>query len=83
MYIIILESPAEKFFKRLDKVNQIKIREKLRELENNPQLGIPLAGNLAGLWKLRIGDYQAIYQIINQELIVLVLKIGPRKNIYD
>lgn len=83
MYTIILGSPAEKFLKKLDKPEQIRIRNKLRELENNSQLGIPLVGNLAGLWKLGIGDYRAIYQIRNQELIVLVLKIGHRKNIYD
>lgn len=83
MHTIILENSAEKFLKKLDKPEQIRIRNKLKELENNPQLGIPLVGNLAGLWKLRIGDYRAIYQIRNQELIILILKIGHRKNIYD
>ena len=83
MYKIIFEKKAFDFFKKLDKPIQERIGRKIQELSNDPQVGIPLVGNLTGLWKLRIGDYRAIYQIINGELIVLVLKIGHRKNIYD
>ncbi len=83
MYEVILQKPAERFLKKLDKDNQKRIVNKLKELENNPKLGVPLVGNLAGLWKIRIGDCRAIYQIRNEELIVLVLNIGHRKNIYD
>ena len=83
MYEVILQKPAERFLKKLDKQNQRRIINKLKELEKNPKLGAFLIGNLAGLWKLRVGDYRAIYQIRNEELIVLVLDIGHRKNIYD
>ena len=57
--------------------------KKFNELEKNPELGKPLTANLAGLWSLRFGDYRAIYQIKQSELIILVLKLGHRKNIYD
>jgi mRNA interferase RelE/StbE len=83
MYEVILQKPAEKFLKKLDKENQKRVISKLKELENNPHIGIPLVGNLTGLWKLRIGDYRAVYQIDDDKLIVLVLKIGHRKNVYD
>jgi mRNA interferase RelE/StbE len=83
MYEVRLMSPAEKFFKKLERSNQQRLMKKLSELENNPRIGIPLTGNLAGLWKLRIGDYRAIYQIKDNELLVLVLRLGHRKNIYD
>ncbi len=83
MYEVILQKPSERFLKKLDKENQKRIVAKLKELEKNPKLGVPLVANLAGLWKLRIGDYRAVYQIKNEELIVLVLDIGRRKNIYD
>lgn len=83
MYEVILQKPAERFLKKLDKENQRRIINKLKELERNPKLGVLLVGNLAGLWKFRIGDYRAIYQIKNEELIVLVLDIGHRKNVYD
>ena len=82
MYKIILERPAERFFRKLDRKEQERIAKKANELSLNPKLGKPMVGKLAGLWSLRIGDYRAIYQIRHDKLIVLVLKIGHRKNIY-
>jgi mRNA interferase RelE/StbE len=83
MYSVIFQSRAEKFLKKLDGIHQKMIVEKLKELEQNPELGKPLTGNLTGLWSLRIGDYRTIYQIKHNELIILILKIGHRKNVYD
>ena len=82
MYEVILENPAEKFLKKINAKEQERIIEKLRLLKENPHLGIPLIGDLSGLWKLRIGDYRAIYKIEKEKLIAFVLKIGHRKNVY-
>ena len=83
MYDIILEKKSENFFRKLERKEQERITKKFNELEKNPELGKPLTANLAGLWSLRFGDYRAIYQIKQSELIILVLKLGHRKNIYD
>ncbi|MBS3155595.1 type II toxin-antitoxin system RelE/ParE family toxin [Candidatus Woesearchaeota archaeon] len=83
MYRIILEKKPEKIFRKLERKEQERITKKFNELEKNPELGKPLTANLAGLWSLRFGDYRAIYQIKQSELIILVLKLGHRKNIYD
>ena len=83
MYKIILEKKPENFFRKLERKEQERISKKFNELEKNPELGKPLTANLAGLWSLRIGDYRAIYQIKQNELVILILKLGHRKNIYD
>lgn len=83
MYNLIIQTSAEKFLKKLDKKNQERILNKFEDLKKNPELGVPLTGNLAGLWKLRIGDYRAIYQIKNSELLIFILRVGHRKNIYQ
>lgn len=83
MYKIILEKKPENFFRKLERKEQERIAKKFNELEKNPELGKPLTANLAGLWSLRFGDYRAIYQIKQNEFIILVLKLGHRKNIYD
>ena len=84
MYELRLEKPAKRFLKKLkDNEDKKRIIKKFRELEKNPELGKPLTGKLAGLWSLRIGNYRAIYQIRKSELLIIVLKIGYRKNIYD
>jgi len=83
MYKIILEKKSESFFRKLEKKEQEIIVKKFNELEKNPELGKPLTASLAGLWSLRFGDYRAIYQIKQNELVILILKLGHRKNIYD
>ncbi len=82
MYKIILEKKPENFFRKLEKKEQERIAKKFSELEKNPELGKPLTANLAGLWSLRFGDYRAIYAIKHNELVILVLKLGHRKDIY-
>jgi len=79
----MLEKKSENFFRKLERKEQERITKKFNELEKNPELGKPLTANLAGLWSLRFGDYRAIYQIKQSELIIFVLKLGHRKNIYE
>ncbi|MDD5267428.1 MAG: type II toxin-antitoxin system RelE/ParE family toxin [Methylococcales bacterium] len=51
-------------------------------LDNPRAIGKALQGNLKGLWRYRVGDYCLVCQIFNSELIVMVLEIGHRKDIY-
>jgi mRNA interferase RelE/StbE len=83
MYKIIFDNSAADFFRKLDNTEKKRIGKKIESLKENPHAGIPLTGNLAGLWKLRIGDYRAVYQVKNNELIILILKLGHRKNVYN
>ncbi len=82
MYEIKFKEKAFRYFNKLNKFDQKKIGKKIEKLKENPQLGIPLIGNLSGLWKLRIGKYRIIYQIRKAELLIFILDIGHRKNIY-
>jgi len=83
MYKIIFEKQPIDFFNKLDKNLQERIGKKIEKLKQNPKEGIPLIGNLAGQWKLRIGDYRLIYQIFQDKLLILIVNAGHRKNIYD
>jgi len=44
--------------------------------------GDPLRKDLAGFWKYFVGSYRIIVEIRDQELIVLVVRVGHRKNVY-
>lgn len=80
---IVLSLKANNFLNKIkDNKEKERIEKKLKKLKENPELGKPLAGNLSGLWSLRIGKYKAIYQIKNNELLIFILRIGHRKNIY-
>lgn len=47
------------------------------------RFGKPLRPELAGLWRYRVRDYRLICQIQDQRLLVLVVSVGHRKNVYD
>ncbi|HLD55293.1 MAG TPA: type II toxin-antitoxin system RelE/ParE family toxin [Candidatus Nanoarchaeia archaeon] len=83
MFEIIFKKPAKKFIEKLDKIEQKQIFTKIKQLKNNSQLGKPLIGNLSGLWRLRVNKYRIIYEIKKSELIIYILQIGHRKNIYE
>jgi mRNA interferase RelE/StbE len=82
MYDIQFEQKASKSFNKLERQAQLQIGKKIEQLKTNPHIGKPLIGNLSGYWKLRIGKYRAIYQRYEGKLIIIVLDIGHRKNIY-
>ena len=82
-YKILLSPKANDFLEKLDKKDKERIRNKLEDLKENPELGKPLTGKLSGMWSLRTGDYRTLYQIRYNEILILVLKIGHRKNAYD
>ncbi len=44
---------------------------------------LELTGNLAGFYKLRVGDYRSIYELNNTEEQIIIIRIGHRSNIYD
>lgn len=47
------------------------------------QHGRALTGDLHGLWRYRVGDYRIVCQIQDEILIVLVIRVGHRKDIYE
>jgi len=82
MYFITFDKNAKRFLKKLKKGEQNKILNKIKRLKENPNLGKRLSGNLFGLWKLRIDRYRILYKIIRDKLIIVILDIGHRKNVY-
>ena len=45
-------------------------------------LGEPLVGQRKGTWRYRVGDYRIICKVLDGELMVLVLEIGHRREVY-
>jgi mRNA interferase RelE/StbE len=58
------------------------IEDKIALLGDPRQIGKPLQGQFVNLWRYRIGDYRVIVEIQDDELIIQVIKIGHRKDIY-
>ncbi|MGB1187598.1 MAG: type II toxin-antitoxin system RelE family toxin [Cycloclasticus pugetii] len=58
------------------------LRKRIEPLDDPRQLGKSLKGELSNLWRYRVGDYRLICEINENELIVLVVRVGHRKGIY-
>ncbi len=58
------------------------ISKNLVNCENPHKQGKSLQGNLKGKWRYRVGDYRLICNIDDENIILLVLAIGHRKNVY-
>lgn len=78
---------AEKQFEKLDRSTQRAINsyivKRLATVEDPKRFGKPLLGNLKELWRYRIGDYRLICKIYDQELLILVVRIGHRREVYE
>lgn len=82
MYKVIITETALKNLKKLDKRYQKAVKKAIDRLEQDPKVGFPLKGRLKGLWKLRFSRYRIVYQIIEKKLIVMILRIGHRREVY-
>lgn len=47
------------------------------------KFGKPLRRNISGLFKLRVGDYRIIYQVKESEVVVVIVKVGHRREVYE
>ena len=77
----------DKEFKKLDKYTQQIIKswigKNLQNCENPRAHGKGLTANKSGQWRYRIGDYRLLCLIQDQELIILALTVGHRRDIYS
>lgn len=77
---------ARKELRKLDKSLQQDILDYLRkriETEQDPRrFGKPLSYDKYGLWRYRVNDARIICRIDDDEVLVLVLKVGHRKEVY-
>jgi mRNA interferase RelE/StbE len=81
-YQVILSNAANKQLRKLPIQIALRIQAQLLELENDPRpLGCKKLINTEA-WRIRIGDYRVIYEIKDTILMVSVIEIGHRKEIY-
>lgn len=82
-YNIELSRCAYKSLKDIPQSDVRKIRDKIEKLKNDPlPHGSEKPEGYDDLYRIRSGDYRVIYQIVRRKLLILVVKIGHRREIY-
>ena len=84
MYKITFKKEASKSLYKLPRNVAKTIREKLEAIAANPYAEHPNAKKLQGRdsYRLRVGDWRVIYEIQNEQLVILILRVAPRGEVY-
>jgi len=85
-YELVFEKNAEKFINK-HKIEADKFINAFKDIVNNypealQKYDIKKLAGMVDIYRLRIGKYRAVYTIKHNQLIILVLKIGSRGDIY-
>ena len=86
-YSVEYTEKAVKSLKKLDpgvrKFLKAWIDKNLVDCENPRIYGKGLSENRSGQWRYRVGDYRILADIQDDKLVIIVIKIGHRRNVYD
>lgn len=86
MYRVEFTEKALKALKKLDRYTALLItawiRKNLEGCTNPRQHGKGLVGDKSGQWRYRVGDYRILAEIEDDKIIILILNVGHRREIY-
>lgn len=84
MYRIVFTKQADRTLRKMSRKTARLIREKLDQLAQDPHARNPNLTKLQGRpgYRLRVGDWRVIYELEDDRLVILVLKIAPRGGAY-
>jgi len=85
MYEVVFTKEADRTLRKLPRNVAALIRTKINEIAANPYGQHNNVTKLTGRegYRLRIGDWRVLYELRNNQLVLLVVKIGPRGSVYE
>ena len=81
-YSIRIKRSARKELLKIVRIERHGIVAAIDALAENPYIGSALKGQLRGLRRVRVGDYRVVYEIQDEQLIVLVIGVAHRRDVY-
>jgi len=81
-YSVRIKRSAAKALASIHAVDRGRLVEKIDALAENPHVGSALKGERNGLRRVRVGKYRIVFEVLNDVLTVLVIRVGHRGGIY-
>jgi mRNA interferase RelE/StbE len=77
-----IKASAQKALARIEKSDRLRIVAAIDRLREAPYAGGVLKGEFSGLRRLRVGRYRVVYEVIESQVTILVVRIAHRKEVY-
>ena len=81
-YTVRIKRSAVKALRRIDARDRDRLVRTIDRLAVEPHAGGVLKGEFAGLRRIRVGTYRVIYEVYDDELTVLVIRVAHRREAY-
>lgn len=81
-YFVSIKQSAVKALEKVAREDRLRIIDAIDQLKSNPTAGGVLKGEFSGLRRIRVGNYRVVYEVQDQKLVVLVVRIGHRRDVY-
>ncbi len=81
-YSVRIRGSARRELAQLPREARERIIDAIDALREQPLSGSPLKGGLRGLRRQRVGDYRILYELLDDELVILVVRIAHRRESY-
>jgi len=87
MYHVVFTNEAKNELKKLDRYTAMLltawVRKNLEGCSDPRQHGKGLTANRGGQWRYRVGDYRLVAEINDNTIIILILTVGHRRDVYE
>ena len=81
-YSIRIRGSARREIAQLPREARERVIAAIDALGKQPLAGSPLKGGLRGLRRQRVGDYRILYELLDDELVILVVRVAHRRESY-
>lgn len=83
IYEVVIKKSARKELARCERHVQVRINEAIERLKTNPMpRGVRKLSGSDGIWRIRVDNYRVLYKFIDGQLVICVIKIGHRRDVY-
>jgi len=83
MYSVLYTSEARSFIATRDYKTKRQLKTAIERIAATPEIGKRLTQELSKFWSYRSGDYRIIYRVSHSEIVVIIVAIGHRKDVYE
>jgi len=82
MYAVEFLPSAAKALAKLDRAVQLRVARQIERLAVDPRGDAAKLRGADAIWRARVGDYRILYELEDDRLLVVVVRIGHRRDVY-